>query len=80
MTTNGSTNGTRPKSPVSQADRIKQLEADVKLQAWLYAELVYSVRAAFAQLFAQLAMANPQVQQQVQQQLAARLIQQGGHL
>lgn len=65
-------NGARPKTkvPSSQEVRIQQLEADAKLQAWLYAELVYSVRVALTQM----ALANPQVQQQ----LAARLAQQGG--
>lgn len=60
----------KPKVPSSQEVRIQQLEDDAKLQAWLYAELVYSVRVALAAL----ALANPQVQQQ----LAARLVQQGG--
>lgn len=65
-------NGTRTKVPASQEVRIQQLEANAKLQAWLYAELVYSTRVAFAAM----ALANPQVQQA----LAARLVQQGGTL
>lgn len=65
-------NGSRPKAkvPASQEVRIQQLEDDAKLQAWLYAELVYSVRVALTQM----ALANPQVQQA----LAAQMVQQGG--
>lgn len=65
-----SKSGARPKVPSSQEVRIQQLEADLRTQAWLFAELVYSVKVAFATM----ALANPQVQQQ----LAAQLVQQGG--
>jgi hypothetical protein len=72
------TNGQR-KTPPRQTGFTAAQEADwtllpaaeqIRRSAWLFEELKYSVRVAFAQL----ALQNPQVQQQ----LAARLAQQGG--